>query len=340
MSVETLRADVSGRLRELAWSQWSQLGVSAAPPSQRAQAAADPEALLLFTLEIGRDDPRLFDEALDWLLLHEPWISTHRLRGLCAGPADTALVAAALDWSAAWGPRGKTTVRTISATGDARGQALFRGMAEPVRGQPLDAAFEGRGFSRPPLTPSRKSQPADLGSPIAFALRLRRIFGVGARAEVVRALLTIGAPRLQGQVIAASAGFTARNVREALATLVEAMVVDMVVVSDERLYLPNLGRWAPLFGVNIDELPRHVDWIQLFRAMVKLLRWLDEAAAQDWSAYIRASHARVLIDELQPDLRYAGIRVDGGQQVLGAAYWEVFERQVAGILAQLPVGAP
>jgi hypothetical protein len=36
---------------------------------QREEHAADPEALLLFTFEVGRNDPRLFDEVLDWLAL-------------------------------------------------------------------------------------------------------------------------------------------------------------------------------------------------------------------------------------------------------------------------------
>lgn len=338
MTVETLRARVSQRLLDVAWGQWAQMGVSTAPLARSSLAAADPEALLLFTLVVGRDDPRLFDEVLDWLLAHEAWVSVHRLRGLCVGEADRALVDAALDWAAAWGPRHKSAVREMGAAEFPGLESLFQGAAGTAVSEMLDVSFAKRGFSRPPLVPSRKSTQADIGAPINFALRLRRLFGVGVRAEVIRALLTIRAPRLPGQVIAASAGFSARNVRDGLASVVEAKVIDMVLVSDDRFYLPNLDRWAPLFGFDeVDEFPRHVDWIQVFRAMAKLLRWLDIAVQQDWSDYFLASQARTLMDELQPDLRYAGMRADG-PQVLGAAYWAEFERQVVGVLDQLPRG--
>jgi hypothetical protein len=83
MTVATLSAEVGGALWDLAWEQWSQLGVSAAPPAQREERATDPEALLLFTLHVGRYDPRLFDEVLGWLALNAPLISTQRLRNLC-----------------------------------------------------------------------------------------------------------------------------------------------------------------------------------------------------------------------------------------------------------------
>ena len=82
MSASTLRDSVTTRLLGFAWDQWAQLGVFA-PTSRRDQTAADPEALLLFTFEVGRSDPRLFDEVLDWLLANERLVSVQRLRNLC-----------------------------------------------------------------------------------------------------------------------------------------------------------------------------------------------------------------------------------------------------------------
>ena len=64
MSISTLRDRVRSELTSFAWDQWAQMGVFA-PSERRDQWAADPEALLLFSFEIGRDDPRLFDEVLD-----------------------------------------------------------------------------------------------------------------------------------------------------------------------------------------------------------------------------------------------------------------------------------
>src|SRR4051794_35645237 len=100
MKVASFRDEVLSDLREFAWTQWAQLGVSAAAPERRKERAADPEALLLFTLEIGRAEPRLFDEVLDWFASNEPLVSVQRLRNLCATPTDRALVDAALSWVA------------------------------------------------------------------------------------------------------------------------------------------------------------------------------------------------------------------------------------------------
>ena len=40
----------------------------------------DPEALLLFTCTLGRHEPRLFDEVLDWLQENGRFINILRLK--------------------------------------------------------------------------------------------------------------------------------------------------------------------------------------------------------------------------------------------------------------------
>jgi hypothetical protein len=305
MTAATLSAEVTAALLELAWEQWSQLGLSAAPPAQREERAADPEALLLFTLHVGRHDPRLFDEVLDWLALNTPLISTQRLRNLCTGATDRALADAALDWTAgarrrqpptATGPRPQTTDL----------EPLFHGL--PIVGDALDPAFTRHGFARPPLTPSGKSQPPRLSAPIAFAFRLRRLLGVGVRAEVVRVLLTVRAPRLPGGVISANAGFAQRNVREGLAQLHEAGVIDVVRVSDDRHYSIHWDDWATLLRLrSAPDLPSHYDWIPAYRALTQILRWLQQPELDELSPYLLASQARTLMDEIGGDLGYVGV---------------------------------
>lgn len=65
--------------------------------------AQDPEALVVFTLEVARADPGLFDELLDWLLVNEKLLSVRRLRAMCADPEDERLLAGALGWLARTG---------------------------------------------------------------------------------------------------------------------------------------------------------------------------------------------------------------------------------------------
>ena len=210
MSVETFRRELTAKLREFAWDQWSQMGVSGAAPRTRERRVADPEALLLFTWEVGRHDPRLFDEVLDWLVLNEALISVQRLRNLCVDDMDRALVDGGLTWAARWRPRARLAARARADEAAASPKALFVGLSAP-RGTP-EPSFARVGLLRPDFEPSRKSQPPDFAAPINLAFRLRRFLGIGARAEAVRLLLTADAPRVTAGVAQASAGFARPNV--------------------------------------------------------------------------------------------------------------------------------
>jgi hypothetical protein len=321
MTAATLSAELTAALLELAWEQWSQLGLSAAPPVRREERAADPEALLLFTLHVARHDPRLFDEVLGWLALNTPLISTQRLRNLCTDATDRALADAALDWAA-----GVRRRQPPAATGPRPPvdhlEPLFHEL--PVFGDALDPAFARHGFARPPLTPSDKSQPPRLSAPIAFAFRLRRLLGVGVRAEAVRILLTVRAPRLAGGVISANAGFAQRNVREGLTQLHEAGVIDVVRVSDDRHYSIHHAAWATLLRLpRASDLPFHYDWIPAYRALTQILDWLRQPGLDELSPYMRASHARTLMDEIAGDLGYVGVP-PGLHGAHGADFWEQF----------------
>ena len=318
MKAATFRDELLESLRELAWSQWSQLGVSGSAPLRRDERAADPESLLLFTLVIGRTDPRLFDEVLDWLALNEPIVSVHRLRNLCVTQADRALVEAALAWTARVRGRGRAAITDAPPATE----PLFSQFR--ISNGDLDPAFERFGFARPPLKRSGKSLPANLQDPIAFALRLRRMLGVGARAEVVRALLTIRAPRLSSKVITASAGFAQRNVREALTALLEAGVVTRIGVADERFYKIDQNAWATVLGMSgAPELPFHEDWIPAFRALAAIARWVQDPDLEDLSPYMRASRARTLMGEVEHHLRFIGLP-PAMYTARGADYWDQF----------------
>src|SRR5215211_5161481 len=71
-SRDWIQAMTSRELRDLvrreqtafAWDEWAQLGVFA-EPKRTSPWAADPEALILLSLQVGRVDPRLFDAVLD-----------------------------------------------------------------------------------------------------------------------------------------------------------------------------------------------------------------------------------------------------------------------------------
>lgn len=304
MKAEALRNELVGELTEFAAGQWAQLGASFAPPAEPEQRAADPEALLLFTLHLGRRAPRLFDETLDWLARNESLVSTHRLRSLAAGNVDRSLIEASLDWTAAQRKRAKDQPAEPLEADSL--EPLFAALDMP--GGRRDPRFARHGWARPVLRPSEMSQPPPLYAPIAFAFRLRRLLGIGVRAEIVRSLLTIRAPHVSSRMIAATTGFAQRNVREGLIGLHEAGVLTRVDVADDPHYAINAAAWATLLGLErAPDLPFHHDWIPGFRTVTAILRWLDQPGLDELSAYMRGSQARTLLDAQADDLRHIGV---------------------------------
>src|ERR1700678_501867 len=147
MQISEIRDQVSHGLLDFAWRQWAQIGVSATVEGAD-RWAVDPEALILFTIGIGRRDPRLFDEMLDWMAFNHELLSMQRLQNLARRfPLPSGLVAAVTAWT-----RQTTPV-----------DLLVRDQADPVPdGEPVfspdvlafisqpDPTFAQHGFIRPP----------------------------------------------------------------------------------------------------------------------------------------------------------------------------------------------
>ncbi len=243
-----------------------------------------------------------------------------RLRNLARDEQDRSLPEAALAWTARWRRRARLSSATTSGRSTRPDvQPLFRQARSAVNSP--DDAFFSVGLLKPLTAPSGKSQAPDLRAPINFAFRLRQLLGVGARAEVMRTLLCFDAPRLSVQVIADAAGYSKRNVQEALISLHGAGVIEDVALGNHRRYDAPRGRWAALLG--LDELPEHRDWPQLLHALRRIVRWLADPRAEGLSDYMRASEGRVLMDELVPELRYAGVPAPDGHAG-GTEYWSQF----------------
>jgi hypothetical protein len=284
--------------------------------------AADPEALLLLSFEVGREEPRLFEEVLDWLAMNERLVSIQRLRNLVRDEDDRALVEAAVGWLGQRRKRARLEARAGLSEGPAEPKPFFRNSQVPVDAP--DPAFLAQGFLKAKSDPSGKSQAPNLLLPINFAFRLRSLLGIGARAEAIRVLLTIDAPRVNVQVLAASTAYTKRNVQEAVASLTIAGALHGFEVGNEQRFSAPRDRWAQF--LELDELPRHEDWPQLFAAYRKILRWLADPARKGLTEYMFSSEARTLAEEVSPDLQFAGIAIDSAPD--DSSYLETFTRQL------------
>lgn len=305
------------------WHQWGILGVSSTESTgtTRDRNVIDPEALLLFTLLIAPREPRLFGEVLDWLRVNGRLMSVSRLRNLTRGDRERRLVGAALAWAGMHNPRLQLWAARSPTAGDPEP------LSEIYVQQP-DPAFAAWGFLWPTTTPSNKSGEVDPSRREALAFRLRLLFGVGARAEIFRFLLTTSSRERTTSEIAHAAGFGRRNVADALEELVDAGAIDAGPRGRARTYGLDRERWAGFLGIETGELPPHADWRRSLRALGRVVAWFDEDDSVERSPYLRASDARQLVEDLTDDLAAAGVTVPHTSDAHGADYWEVFERVV------------
>ena len=76
----TVSRGIEERLLDLAWRQWTELGVAGVEPY--GPVAIGIEELVLLTATLADADPRLRDEALDWCAKFGRFVSKPRLKNL------------------------------------------------------------------------------------------------------------------------------------------------------------------------------------------------------------------------------------------------------------------
>ena len=156
---------------DLLWDQWSALGVAGRVSGKSVPFVVDPEALLLATMRFGTGDGRLVAEVLDWLSKNGGLISLQRLKNL--------------QTSSQLGTReGLEKIGLFMEKAGFRNWKSLAGWASKVpRNSGSEGVFE--------IGENRKmSQVPDYIQPEAFVLRMRGIFGVSARPEILTWLLT------------------------------------------------------------------------------------------------------------------------------------------------------
>jgi hypothetical protein len=321
MHPSALSAKLDRGLLDFAWDEWAQMGILA-EPGRQSPWAQDPEALVVFTLEVARADPRLFDETLDWLLVNESLVNMRRIRAMCVGQEDELLHIGVIFWLDLHGRS-----KPVPSTKKSDPRPLFHALSTTISDP--DPAFAAVGLMRPASVPTGKSGNPVMRSPINFAFRLRQLLGVNARAEVVRYLLTTAPAEAETAAITRSAGFASRNVRHALASLHDAGVVSR---RGKRRFSIDLEGWAGLLRIDPGQLPRYQAWPQLLSGLRHVVRWLRAPRLDALSNYLLASEARDLLEEVRDRFEEAGFEV-GNSPTAGA--WGDLETLLEDVLAVL-----
>jgi hypothetical protein len=263
-----------GRLREFAldisWSLWTELGLSGWERRHELEGL-DLEPLILFSAWLGRHDHRLRDESLDWCLTNMRFVSATRLRGLLK-QVDNEVVERFGDYSA--------TVLSKAPN------ANWPGAGNPWR-----------------FAPSKKSAGPDLTRAALLQLRLRALFGVGSRAELLR-LLLIDMPRgWSAGELAIETGYAKVNVAATLDSLALAGVVRIERSGTQFRY--RLARPSQLIELAEPVPSFQPDWFSRFSVMVVLVRWELEPPARQTLA--RAANAVRFLRQMEESLARLGL---------------------------------
>jgi hypothetical protein len=263
---------------DLLWRQWCSLGVAGHSRPAEPGTIIDPEALLLATTRIGKHDPRLFDECLDWLSQHASRLHLQRLKTLHAdtGLGDPVVLAAIADWLFSQGGQAKWKDFTKTDAHHATPVPLF-GEAAPSDPDPI---FAKRGILRPVIRVRGMSRAPNPTLPPNLLFSLRALIGTSARAEVILCLAT--GPAAHPSEIARLTGYKARTMQ----LLLQEMALSGHVLTGEtalrshgksgrgssRRYHLNATDWQ--FLTNGAPLPRWISWPPLWSLVQTLLDML------------------------------------------------------------------
>jgi hypothetical protein len=148
------------------WDQWAALGVAGRPSGKELPFVVDPEALLLATMQFGAGEGRLVSEVLDWMSRNGGLISLQRLKNV--------------QTSSRVGTReGLEELGRFMEKAGYRNWKSLSSWAENVSSCSARVGMWEDGQLR------EMSQAPDCSRPEAFLLRMRGIFGVSARPEVL-----------------------------------------------------------------------------------------------------------------------------------------------------------
>lgn len=255
---------------EMSWSLWGELGVSTWIRHHQYEAI-DLEPLILLSAWLRKHDQRLFLEAADWCVLNHRTVSTARLRRL----------------------RQQTQPEVVAA---------YNQFASIVNQHAPRADFPSDGGAET-VRLSGKSSVPDLGRPTLLQLRLRALFGTGARADVLRLLTIHPTRRWPASELARQAGYSKVQVSEVLEQLASTATVGVEASGNQHLYfLRRNEELLKLIGPMPAIQPDFKSRFDVLPTLIELGDW-DPAS----SPMLRSVEAVSVLRAIEPGLADLGL---------------------------------
>ena len=236
----------------VAWNQWAALG-GTLTGATTVTALIDPEALLLGSLTLLPQEPRLERAILSWIERNSPLLSVQRLKRLRRDhpPAVQSALSRLVTPVAQRHPRWRTLVEKATMSTAIR--------AQRTRAHEDDAPTRAIDF------------PADRSANLM--LRMRLALGVSVKSDVLTASIVATAPRSIAD-LCRRLSYTSVAVRHAVDDLARARWLRTNEGRPVRVEAPHA--WHAL--LELTELPREVAWHEYFSFISTLHAWCDSNA--------------------------------------------------------------
>jgi len=335
-SLNEFKETILEKILDLLWRQWTAIGVSGYSRVEESHVV-DPEALLLLTLTVARYDARLFDEVLDWLGVNGDFLNVQRLQNLIRqadfqAKAELSAVAEILGQKSSVALKWKKLAAKYCQEKESPLFFMKDGRPMPTPKE-CDRFFSRHGLLRPVFKKRSLAQPFPKEGMPSLLLRLRALFGVNLRCEI---LCILGAvDEIHPSLVAKLIGQGPRSTQNVLAEMVRSGVVQVRTSAREKIYA--------LVPSKLDKLLRPDGWtpwvnsIPLFRALEILWLGVANPKLETLEPLVVASEWRRLARELKPLLGASGMGQPLREDALfpGEKYREIFAEDISRILPKV-----
>ena len=287
------------------WRQWAALGALVTPVSGRtACAVIDPEALLLLSAALHKQERRLEDVMRWWGAVGSTHLSLPRLtavRGRFSERVDSGIAVFA---------------QAAVKSGDRRWRAFDR-LPQLKRTRRL------KGITQPALT-----------EPAALLFRLRAGFGVSIKSDVLGLLLGMGGSIATVKRMVDALSYSRMAIYKAAREMARARLVEKT--ADRPIgYFVHVRPWSEVLRLDPFSEPESAVtkefgvppwrfWPQLFAFLSDVCRWTQLQASGQRSAYLLSSQARDLYYNHKQAFVLNGIPVPEAEAYKGEQYLEAF----------------
>ncbi len=297
MPPRSYKETIEGIALDLAWSLWAELGVSGWRRRHEG-IAIDLEPLMIATAQLGAYDARLQTESLDWCVLNARFISAVRLRNLLP-------------------TFGQSAVLAFNSFGATVRLHRPRTMNWPGEQTPNVLRFE----------PTGRSSVPDLDRSALIQLKLRAVFGVSARAEIILRLLPEPTRPFGISELSMYTAYRKDNLSDALDFLGLAKIVErnvMTTASNTQVFRMRAEKGLQALLVELPAQDGYPYWAARFRVMLRILEF---AASGSRDPAARAADIVRLLGDSQLDLRWVASypRIGRGVEAINEGFdrWSV-----------------